>query len=91
MESILIAFLTIAIGFPSYAQNKTFSTSIMKVEKTILIVNDTIIGSIDLLNKISPDKVLELNDFKERKLSSTCLFIENKKTINLHMNFILFL
>ena len=51
----------------------------MKAEKPIAIINDTIIGSIDLLNKISSDKVLELNIFKEKKLSNTFLFIENEK------------
>ena len=51
----------------------------MKTEKPILIINDTIIGSVDLLNKISSDKVMELNIFKERKLGKTYLFIENEK------------
>ena len=55
----------------------------MKTEKPILIVNDTIIGSADLLNKISPEKVLELNIFKERKLSNTYLFIENGKNVGI--------
>ena len=51
----------------------------MKTEKPILIINDTIIGSVDLLNKISPDKVLELNIFKKKKLNTTYLFIENEE------------
>ena len=68
------------MGFSTYAQNQNSKISIMKAENPILIINDTIIGSIDLLNKISSDKVLELNIFKERKLGSTYLFIENEKS-----------
>ena len=67
------------LGISTYAQNQNKKMSIMKVEKPILIINDTIIGSIDLLNKISSDKVVGLNIFKERKLGSTYLFIENEK------------
>ena len=79
MKSILTFFLILTIGFSTYAQNQNSKISIMKAEKPIAIINDTIIGSIDLLNKISSDKVLELNIFKEKKLSNTFLFIENEK------------
>ena len=77
--SKLIFLLTLTIGLSTYAQNQNRKVSIMKAENPILIINDTIIGSIDLLDKISSDKVSEMNIFKERKLSSTFLFIENKK------------
>ena len=83
MKSILTIFLILTIGISSYAQNQKSEISIMKTEKPILIVNDTIIGSADLLNKISPEKVLELNIFKERKLSNTYLFIENGKNVGI--------
>ncbi|WP_100616429.1 hypothetical protein [Confluentibacter citreus] len=79
MKSILTLFLILTIGLSTYAQNQNSKISIMKAENPILIINDTIIGSIDLLKKISPDKVLNLNVFKERKLGSSCLFIENEK------------
>ncbi|TKS57193.1 hypothetical protein [Mesohalobacter halotolerans] len=79
MKSILTFFLMLILGISTYAQNQNKKMSIMKVEKPILIINDTIIGSIDLLNKISSDKVVGLNIFKERKLGSTYLFIENEK------------
>jgi hypothetical protein len=80
MKSILTIFLILTIGISSYAQNQNSEIRIMKTEKPILIINDTIIGSIDLLNKISSEKVLELNIFKESKLGKTYLFIENEKT-----------
>ena len=80
MKSILMSFLILTIGFSTYAQNQNSNMSILKAEKPILIINDTTIGSIDLLNKISSDNILELNIFKERKLSSTSLFIENQKS-----------
>ncbi|WP_255504466.1 hypothetical protein [Mesonia sp. HuA40] len=51
----------------------------MKVEKPIVIINDTIIGSSTLLNKIQPEKIVELNIFNEKKFSNTCLFIQNVK------------
>ncbi|MEP5934434.1 MAG: hypothetical protein ABJ218_04910 [Winogradskyella arenosi] len=79
MKSILTIFLILTIGISSYAQNQNSEISIMKTEKPILIINDTIIGSVDLLNKISSDKVLELNIFKEKKLGKTYIFIENEK------------
>jgi len=79
MKYILTFFLILTIELSTYAQNQNSEMSIMKTEKPILIINDTIIGSVDLLNKISSNKVLELNIFKERKLSTNYLFIENKK------------
>jgi hypothetical protein len=79
MKSKLIFFLTLTIGLSTYSQNQNRKVSIIKAENPILIINNTLIGSIALLNRISSDKVLELNIFKERKLSSTYLFIENKK------------
>jgi len=79
MKSTLTLFLILTIGLSTYGQNQNSKISIIKNEKPILIINDTIIGSIDLLNKISSDKVLELNVFKDRKLGTTNLFIENEK------------
>ncbi len=80
MKSPLTLFLILILGISTYAQNQSSRTSIMKAEKPILIINDTTIGSIDLLNQISSDKVVEMNIFKERKLGSTYLFIENEKS-----------
>jgi hypothetical protein len=80
MKLILMSFLFLTIGFSTYAQIQNTKTSIMKAEKPTLIINDSTIGSIDLLNKISPEDILELNIFKETKLSSTFLFIENEKS-----------
>lgn len=80
MKSILKLLLILTTGFSTYAQNQNAKTSLTKSENPILIINDTIIGSIDLLNKISPDEILELNIFKERKLGSTYLFVENEKS-----------
>ncbi|KJD31862.1 hypothetical protein PW52_16440 [Tamlana sedimentorum] len=80
MKSILTIFLILLLGTSTFAQNQNSRLSIMKAEKPILIINDSIIGSIDLLNKISSDKIEEMNVFKERKLSSNCLFIENEKS-----------
>ena len=80
MKSILTFSLILTLGFSTYAQNQNSKMSIMKAEKPILIINDSIIGSIDLLNKISSDKIQEMNVFKERKLSSNYLFIENEKS-----------
>ncbi len=79
MKSTLTLFLIITLGLSTYAQNQNSKMSIMKAEKPILIINKTIIGSIDLLNKISSDKIQKLNIFKERKLSDTFLFVENEK------------
>jgi len=83
MKYILAFFLILTIELSTYAQNQNSEMSIMKTEKPILIINDTIIGSVDLLNKISSNKILELNIFKERKLSTNYLFIENKKNVGI--------
>ncbi len=79
MKSTLTLILIITLGLSTYAQNQNSKMSIMKAEKPILIINKTIIGSIDLLNKISSDKIQKLNIFKERKLSDTFLFVENEQ------------
>jgi hypothetical protein len=85
MKYILTFFLILTIELSTYAQNQNSEMSIRKTEKPILIINDTIIGSVDLLNKIPSNKVLELNIFKERKLSTNNLFIENKKNAGIIM------
>lgn len=81
MKSILTLFLILLISFKTYAQNQSSKIGIMKIEKPILIINDSIIGSADLLNKISTDKVSKLNIFKEKKLGTTNLFIEKEKSV----------
>ncbi len=43
MKSILTFFLILTIGLSTYAQNQDSEISIMKTEKPILIINDTII------------------------------------------------
>jgi hypothetical protein len=80
MKAILTLFLILSVGFSTYAQNRNSKTSIMTAENPILIINDTIIGSIDLLNNISSDKISKLKVFKERELGTTYLFIENEKS-----------
>jgi hypothetical protein len=78
-----MSFLILAIGLSTYAQNQNSEMSIMKAEKPIVIINDTIIGSIDLLDKVSSDNISALTIFKDRKLSATFLFIESKKSAGL--------
>ncbi|WP_369048688.1 hypothetical protein [Tenacibaculum sp. UWU-22] len=80
MKYILTLFLILTIGFSIFAQNQHSEINIMKTEKPILIINDTLIGSVNLLNKISSDKVFELKIFKERKLGATTLFVKSKKS-----------
>lgn len=77
MKSILTLLLILIIGFSTYAQNQNVKKSMMKTEKSILIINDTVIASVYILNKIPSDKISELNIFKEQKLGTTNLFIEN--------------
>ncbi len=83
MKSILISFLILTVGSSTYAQNQNSKISIMKGENPILIINDYTIGNVDLLNKIASENILEFNFYKERKMSSTYLFIENKKSAGL--------
>ena len=79
MKAIVTLFLTLTLGFSIHAQNQNATISLLKTEQPILIVNDTIIGSMNLLDGIPSDKVLDLNIFKEKPLSTTSLFVQNKK------------
>lgn len=79
MKAIVTLFLTLTVAFSTYAQNNSPKIGLFKTEKPILIVNDTIIGSMDLLDTIPSDNVLDLNIFEERTLSTTYLFVQNKK------------
>ncbi|GGW56028.1 hypothetical protein DFQ11_101563 [Winogradskyella epiphytica] len=89
MKTIMPFFLILTIGFSSYAQNKDSKLNTQGTAKPILIINDSIIGSMDLLKNISSDKILDLRVFNDKKLSSTSLFIENDKIAGLiiaHIN-----
>ena len=79
MKAIATLFLTLTVGFSTYAQNQNTTISRLKTEQPILIVNDTIIGSMDLLDTIPSDNVLDLNIFEDRRLSTTYLFVQHKK------------
>ena len=79
MKSILITLIILTFGLSTNAQNENNKLSRMKSEKPLIIINDTLIASIDLLNKVSSDKILKLNVFKEKELSSTNLFLGNKQ------------
>jgi hypothetical protein len=79
MKSILIAFVTLTIGLSTNAQNQNNKFYAVNSENPILIINDTIIANIDLLNKVPSENILNLNIFKESKLSETNLFIDKKQ------------
>jgi len=79
MKSILIAFITLTIGLSTNAQNQNNKFYAVNSENPILIINDTIIANIDLLNKVPSENILNLNIFKESKLSETNLFIDKKQ------------
>lgn len=79
MKSILTLLLILTIGFSTHAQNQNTKNSILKTEKPILIINDTVIASSDILNKISSNKISELHIFNDQKLGTTSLYIERGK------------
>ncbi|MGV8945340.1 MAG: hypothetical protein ACOH1N_02830 [Lutibacter sp.] len=79
MKSILISFILLTFGLTIHAQNLNNKLHIVNAEKPILIINDTIIASIDILNKIPSKNISKLDIFKERKLSSTHLFFDKKQ------------
>jgi len=83
MKPTLTLLLILTIGFSPYAQNQNSKITILKAEKPILIINDTIIANADLLNKIASNKITKINIYKERKLGSTSLFTENKRSAGL--------
>ena len=79
MKAIVTLFLILILEVSPYAQTQNATIRLSKTEQPILIVNDTIIGSMNLLDTIPSDKVLGLNIFKEKPLSTTSLFVSNKK------------
>ncbi len=79
MKIIAALCLTLILGASTYAQNKNAIIRLLKTEEPILIVNDTIIGSMNLLDGITSNKVLDLNIFTEKPLSTTNLFVQNRK------------
>ena len=79
MKSILLSFIILTFGLSSDAQNQNDKLNIVGPEKPILVINDTILASIDILNKVPTESILTLNVLKESKLSSTNLFIEKKQ------------
>ncbi len=79
MKSISILLLILTLGFSTHAQNHNAKKSIPKTEKPILIINDTVIASANILNKISSNKISELNIFKDQKLGASNLLIERGK------------
>ncbi|WP_115461317.1 hypothetical protein [Winogradskyella aurantiaca] len=79
MKSILTLLLILTIGFSTDAQNQNRKKSMLKTGRPILIINDTVIASAEMLNKISSNKISELNIFKDQKLGTTNLFIERGK------------
>ena len=83
MKAIVTLFLILILEVSPYAQTQNATIRLSKTEQPILIVNDTIIGSMNLLDTIPSDKVLGLNIFKEKPLSTTSLFVSNKKKTGL--------
>lgn len=87
-----MAFITLITGLSTNAQIQNNKFYIADYEKPIVIINDTIIANIDLLKKVPSENILNLNIFKESKLSKTNLFfdIKNNEGIikaDIHDNF----
>ncbi len=78
MKHFLTLFVFVSLGFSTIAQNQKLENYIPKAPKPILIINNMLISNIDLLNRTSSEKILEVKIFKDKKLSDTNLFIENK-------------
>ena len=79
MRTIFIAFITIITAFSTNAQNLNNEFYFGNAEKPILIINDTIIANIDLLKKVPSENILNLNIFKEGKLSKTNLYFDKRQ------------
>lgn len=79
MKTIFIAFITIITAFSTNAQNLNNEFFVTNTENPVLIINDTIIANIDFLNKIPSENILNLEIFKESKLSKTNLYFDKKQ------------
>lgn len=78
MKHLLTLVVFVILGFSTIAQNQKLENYIPKVPRPILIINNMLISNIELLNRTSSEKILEVKIFKDKKLSDTNLFIENK-------------
>tara|TARA_B100000508_G_C11275932_1_gene188046 strand:- start:73 stop:537 length:465 start_codon:yes stop_codon:yes gene_type:complete len=90
MKSFLILLLFIFIGISSYSQKQDNKIYIVKNEKPILIINNEIIASADILTKIPSENILKLDILKESELSSIKLFSTEKSNngiIKVDINF----
>ncbi len=79
MKSLLTSLLFIIIGISIRAQNQENKFYVVKYEKPIVIINNEIIASYDILTKIPAEKILRLDILKENELSSTKLFSTEKQ------------
>jgi len=79
MKSLLTSLLFIIIGISINAQNQENKFYVVKYEKPIVIINNEIIASYDILTKIPAEKFLRLDILKENELSSTKLFSTEKQ------------
>jgi len=70
MKNILVLVIFLCIGISSYAQNAQERIYITNNQNTILILNNEVVGNVDLLKIIPSEKIKELKIDKKRLLSN---------------------
>jgi len=70
MKNVKLLLIFLIVGLSSNAQNNDQSIPIRDNQGMVLILNNEIIGSVDLLKSIPSSQIQELNIHKEEKLST---------------------
>jgi hypothetical protein len=80
MKNVKLLLIFLIVGLSSNAQDNQKRIYIKDNQSMVLILNNEIIGSIDLLKSIPSNQIQELNIYREEKLSSKeNLFYNNDK------------
>lgn len=74
--------LVLMLGFTSFAQTPIKSSNfyVPKQEQPLLVINNEIIASVEVLKDVRTDKLSRLDISKHEELSQTSLFPMDKKT-----------
>ena len=78
----LTLFVVLLLGFASFAQipSETSKFYLSDKEQPLLVINDDIIASVEVLRKVKTDNLTKLDISKDGVLSQTSLFPKDKKT-----------
>ena len=78
ISTLLLILIFSAVSF-AQKPSDTFTVYLSKAEQPLLIINENIVASVDILRKVSSDKLAKLDISKDDVLSTTGLFPLDEK------------